>query len=61
VYEELRTLAARRLAHEAPGQTLQPSDLVHEAYPRLVGDTLQVSSTPRPRGNFANCPKVTDS
>ena len=38
VYEELRTLAARRLAHEAPGQTLQPSDLVHEAYLRLVGD-----------------------
>jgi RNA polymerase sigma factor (TIGR02999 family) len=38
VYEELRTLAARRLAHEAPGQTLQPTALVHEAYLRLVGD-----------------------
>ena len=37
VYEELRTLAARRLAHEAPGQTLQPTALVHEAYLRLVG------------------------
>jgi len=38
VYEELRALAAQRLAHEAPGQTLQPTALVHEAYLRLVGD-----------------------
>jgi RNA polymerase sigma factor (TIGR02999 family) len=38
VYDELRRLAARRLAHEAPGQTLQPTALVHEAYLRLVGD-----------------------
>ena len=38
VYDELRQLAAQKLAHEAPGQTLQPSDLVHEAYLRLVGD-----------------------
>ena len=38
VYKELRTLPARWLAHEAPGQTLQPTALVHEAYPRLVGD-----------------------
>src|SRR5947199_1828716 len=37
VYEELRKLAAQRLACEAPGQTLQPTDLVHEAYLRLVG------------------------
>src|SRR3954471_23574440 len=37
VYEELRKLAARRLAHEKPGQTLQATDLVHEAYLRLVG------------------------
>lgn len=37
VYEELRTLAARRLALEPPGQTLQPTALVHEAYLRLVG------------------------
>ena len=36
VYEELRKLAAQRLAHEEPGQTLQPTDLVHEAYLRLV-------------------------
>jgi RNA polymerase sigma factor (TIGR02999 family) len=36
VYEELRRLAACRLAHEAPGQTLQATALVHEAYLRLV-------------------------
>src|SRR5262249_40891906 len=36
VYEELRKLAAARLAQEGPGQTLQPTALVHEAYPRLV-------------------------
>ena len=38
VYEELRRLATQRLAREAPGQTLQSSDLVHEAYLRLVGE-----------------------
>jgi RNA polymerase sigma factor (TIGR02999 family) len=38
VYDELRKLAAHRLAHQAPGQTLQPTALVHEAYLRLVGD-----------------------
>lgn len=38
VYEELRRLAAQRLAHEAPGQTLQATALVHEAYLRLAGD-----------------------
>ena len=37
VYEELRRLAAQKLAHEKPGQTLQPTALVHEAYLRLVG------------------------
>jgi RNA polymerase sigma factor (TIGR02999 family) len=36
VYEELRKLAARRLAQEKPGQTLQATALVHEAYLRLV-------------------------
>jgi RNA polymerase sigma factor (TIGR02999 family) len=36
VYDELRKLAARRLAQEKPGQTLQPTALVHEAYLRLV-------------------------
>ena len=37
VYEELRRLAASRLSHERPGQTLQATALVHEAYLRLVG------------------------
>jgi len=37
VYAELRKLAAARLADEAPGHTLQPTALVHEAYLRLVG------------------------
>ncbi|HVT73033.1 MAG TPA: ECF-type sigma factor [Lacunisphaera sp.] len=38
VYEELRRLAAAKLAREAPGQTLQPTALVHEAWLRLGGD-----------------------
>jgi RNA polymerase sigma factor (TIGR02999 family) len=38
VYEELRKLAAARIAAEHPGQTLQATALVHEAYLRLVGD-----------------------
>src|SRR5262245_17830791 len=37
VYDELRRLAAHRLAQENPGQTLQATALVHEAYLRLVG------------------------
>jgi RNA polymerase sigma factor (TIGR02999 family) len=37
VYDELRKLAAHKLAHEKPGQTLQTTALVHEAYLRLVG------------------------
>jgi RNA polymerase sigma factor (TIGR02999 family) len=37
VYRELRVLAASKMAHEAPGQTLQPTALVHEAWLRLVG------------------------
>src|SRR5215470_13820776 len=36
VYDELRQLAAQKLASEKPGQTLQPTALVHEAYLRLV-------------------------
>jgi RNA polymerase sigma factor (TIGR02999 family) len=50
VYDELRKLAARKLAREKPGQTLQATALVHEAYLRLVG-----SGTSRPwdrRGHF---------
>jgi RNA polymerase sigma factor (TIGR02999 family) len=38
VYDELRRLAARQLAREPAGHTLQPTALVHEAYLRLVGD-----------------------
>jgi len=37
VYEELRRLAARKMSRESPGQTLQATALVHEAYIRLVG------------------------
>src|SRR5437660_12099827 len=37
VYEDLRKLAAHRMANEAPGQTLQPTALVHEAWLRLTG------------------------
>jgi RNA polymerase sigma factor (TIGR02999 family) len=39
VYDELRKLAATKLAQEKPGQTLQATALVHEAYLRLVGST----------------------
>src|SRR6266403_5138330 len=37
VYEELRRLATSKMARETPGQTLQPTELVHEAWLRLVG------------------------
>jgi RNA polymerase sigma factor (TIGR02999 family) len=46
IYEELRTLAAIKLASEAPGQTLQPTALVHEAWLRLGGG--------QPRGTWQN-------
>jgi RNA polymerase sigma factor (TIGR02999 family) len=49
VYEELRLLAAQKLSHEPPGQTLQATALVHEAYIRLVGDEPQSWSG---RGHF---------
>ncbi|HWY85110.1 MAG TPA: ECF-type sigma factor [Gemmataceae bacterium] len=45
VYEELRQLAAHKLAQEAPGQTLQATALVHEAYLRLVGQDQSQSYT----------------
>jgi len=38
IYEELRILATQKLSHEQPGQTLQATALVHEAYIRLVGE-----------------------
>jgi RNA polymerase sigma factor (TIGR02999 family) len=43
VYDELRRLAAHRLAAEGPGHTLQPTALVHEAYVKLVGPNPQHS------------------
>ncbi|MBM4024970.1 MAG: sigma-70 family RNA polymerase sigma factor [Planctomycetes bacterium] len=49
VYEELRVLAAQRLSQERPGQTLQATPLVHEAYLRLVGDQPQTWNS---RGHF---------
>jgi RNA polymerase sigma factor (TIGR02999 family) len=50
VYDELRKLAAAKLAHEKPGQTLQATALVHEAYVRLVdADKLQQWNS---RGHF---------
>lgn len=51
VYDELRKLAAARLAKEKPGQTLQATALVHDAYLRLVGDTKQVERW-NGRGHF---------
>jgi RNA polymerase sigma factor (TIGR02999 family) len=48
VYDELRKLAAVRMAAERPGQTLQATDLVHEAYLRLVGSDQPWNS----RGHF---------
>src|SRR5262245_3626006 len=47
VYDELRKLAAQRLAQEKPGQTLQATALVHEAYLRLVDS--------EPRGSAPSC------
>ncbi len=41
VYDELRRLAAAKMAHERPDQTLQPTALVHEAWLRLVGNEKQ--------------------
>lgn len=50
VYDELRSLARQRLAQELPGQTLQTTALVHEAYLRLVGG--QKSTSWDSRGHF---------
>src|SRR5258707_1260724 len=73
VYDELRQLAAIKLGHETPGQTLQPTALVHEAYLRLVGEDggsalglrprlaapgNRRRHTPRRPGKKLNCPGV---
>lgn len=57
VYDELRKLAAANLAHEKPGQTLQATALVHEAYLRLVIDQVPGTKDHEPvvwnsRGHF---------
>src|SRR4051794_9698329 len=56
VYEELRRLAAHKLAGERAGQTLQPTALVHEAYLRLVARPSDEPASPSPhwdgRGHF---------
>ena len=49
VYDELRKLAAAKMVHELPGQTLQPTALVHEAWLRLVGNENQRWNS---RGHF---------
>jgi RNA polymerase sigma factor (sigma-70 family) len=60
VYEELRKLAAQKLAHEKPGQTLDATALVHEAYLRLVASPAatapgELGALTRPRApEFAN-------
>jgi RNA polymerase sigma factor (TIGR02999 family) len=50
VYDELRKLAAQKMAQENPGQTLQPTALVHEAYLRLVN--VDAAQTWNGRGHF---------
>jgi RNA polymerase sigma factor (TIGR02999 family) len=56
VYDELRKLAAQKLAQERPGQTLEATALVHEAYIRLVGDEKHKPDAParewNSRGHF---------
>jgi RNA polymerase sigma factor (TIGR02999 family) len=51
VYDELRKLAAQKLAQEKPGQTLQATALVHEAYVRLVGSGDEAASEQPPWHN----------
>ena len=70
VYDELRKLAAQKLAQEKPGQTLQATALVHEAYLRLVdpsegrtGTAAATSSPPRPRpcaASWSTTPAASD-
>jgi RNA polymerase sigma factor (TIGR02999 family) len=51
IYHELRQLAAAKLAHEKPGQTLQATALVHDAYLRLVGNDARQNNWDN-RGHF---------
>ncbi len=52
VYTELRRLAAREMAHEAPGRTLQATALVHEAWLQLVGSDGGATQRWESRGHF---------
>src|SRR5262245_38523367 len=54
VYGELRKLAAAKLSHEKPGQTLQATALVHEAYVRLVGPEARNSGPGAREGDHAD-------
>lgn len=54
VYEELRALARARMQHEKPGNTLQPTALVHDAYLRLVGPDDQDDHDPAHWANRAH-------
>src|SRR5439155_10405344 len=51
VYDELRKLAAQKMVQEAPGQTLQATGLVHEAYLRLVASPGRKSGEEEPQWN----------
>ena len=51
VYQELRQLACKKLVNERPGQTLQPTALVHEAYMRLLGTSVDGNDW-KSRGHF---------
>jgi RNA polymerase sigma factor (TIGR02999 family) len=52
VYDELRKLASAKLRHEKPGQTLQATALVHEAYLRLLGPNVGQQQRWNGRGHF---------
>src|SRR5262245_29300891 len=54
VYDERRKLAAAKLAYEKPGQTLQATALVHEAYLRLVGNQAPGTRSQEPAGSEPN-------
>ena len=47
VYDELRKMAAQQMMQEKPGQTLQPTALVHEAFLRMVGSTKEAMANRR--------------
>ena len=61
VYDELRKLAAARLAQEQPGQTLQATALVHEAYLRLLGPTQREGEAAKREGETPAEPRVWDN